>query len=320
MSAESDVRIRASSAAERSVAELTFLLPVYNEEEAIGAVLRELLSLAADRYPGSEVLVVDDGSVDETISRARQVQGVRVLRHKSNRGYGAALKTGIRHAQNNLIVILDGDGTYSPSDAELLIDAYERGSADMIVGARTGSHAAIPLMRRPAKWGLNRLSAYVAGEPIPDANSGLRLFRTGLVEKFIPLLPDGFSFTTTLTLALITHGYLVEYVQISYADRQGKSKIRPIADTFGFLQLIVRLGLFFAPLRVFLPISGLLLLLATAWAFVSWQFLGRVADASTAVVLVAAIQVAVLSLLAELINGRLPRHDAQADVARREED
>lgn len=288
---------------------LTVLIPVYNEERAIGQVADELTAQARNLERAVQVLVIDDGSSDQTAARAEAVDGIRVLAHHGNRGYGAALKTGVQHAEHDLVLILDGDGTYSPADLQSLLDTYVRGEADMVIGARVGSEASIPWLRRPAKWAINRLASYVAGERIPDVNSGMRIFPVSLAKQFMPLLPDGFSFTTTLTLAFLTHGYLVDYVTIEYAERKGRSKIRPIADTLGFIQLIMRLALFFAPLKVFLPLATGLLALAAAWAAATWYLFGRMADASTAVIAMASVQVAVLGLLAELINARLPRQD-----------
>lgn len=288
---------------------LSVLIPVYNEEKAIGQVAEELNAQVRQMERSVQVLVIDDGSSDQTAARAMAVDGVRVLTHQGNRGYGAALKTGIQHAEHDLVLILDGDGTYSPADLRLLLDTFSRGEADMVIGARTGPGASVPWLRRPAKWAINRLASYVAGERIPDVNSGMRIFPAPLARQFMPLLPDGFSFTTTLTLAFLTHGYLVDYVEIEYADRKGRSKIRPIADTLGFVQLITRLALFFAPLKVFLPLASGLLALAAVWAGATWLLFGRMADASTAVIAMASVQVAVLGLLAELINARLPRRD-----------
>ncbi len=288
---------------------LTILIPVYNEERAIGQVAEELTAQVPEIEFAIQVLVVDDGSSDQTAARAGAVDGVQVLTHQGNRGYGAALKTGIQHAKYDLVLILDGDGTYSPADVQLLLDSFGKGDADMVIGARVGSGASIPWLRRPAKWAINRLASYVAGERIPDVNSGMRIFSASLARSFMPLLPDGFSFTTTLTLAHLTHGYLVNFEPIQYAERMGRSKIRPIADTLGFIQLILRLALFFAPLKVFLPMAAGLLALAAGWAAATWFLFGRMADASTAVIAMASVQVAVLGLLAELINARLPRQD-----------
>jgi glycosyltransferase involved in cell wall biosynthesis len=289
--------------------QLTILVPVYNEENAIESVIQRIKSMAAGLAVDSEILIVDDGSTDNTLSKIQAHDGFQLLHHRENRGYGAALKTGVRHAEGELILILDGDGTYPPEEAPALMDRYQHGVADMVVGARVGPEAAIPLVRRPAKGFINWLGSLVAGERIPDINSGLRLFRREIALEFFDLLPNGFSFTTTITLGMIQNGYLVEYVPITYHKRKGISKIRPVADTMGFIQLILRVALYFQPLKIFLPISLILLALAGAWAWISDRYLGGIADASTAVMIMSALQVAVVGLLAELINARLPNRD-----------
>ena len=151
------------------------------------------------------------------------------------------------------VVITDSDGTYPndriPELAAMMTDW------DMVVGARTGDEVRVPLVRRPAKWALNMLANVLVETRIPDLNSGLRVFRREVVLRFLPILPNGFSFTTTITLAMLSEGYRVTFVPIDYYARQGRSKIRPVYDTLNFLQLIVRTVLYFNPLRVFLPLS-----------------------------------------------------------------
>lgn len=178
----------------------------------------------------------------------------------------------------------------------------------MVVGARTGENVAIPLVRRPAKWAIGRLANYVAGEKIPDLNSGLRVFRREIALRMFGLLPNAFSFTTTITLAMLTNNYLVNYVPIDYFARVGQSKIRPVQDTLNFVQLVWRIALYFAPLKLFLPLSGLLLLLAVGWALFTLLVLDQLADVSTLVIVMTAFQVAVIGMLAELINKRLPNY------------
>ncbi len=288
---------------------LTILVPVFNEAQAVGGVIRSVLGLLPQLDSSVEVLIVDDGSMDGTVEAVQEIEGIRLLRHRFNRGYGAALKTGIRHAASDLILIMDADGTYPAPEIPGLLGSYRRGEADMMVGSRVGPDAAIPVLRRPAKWAINRLASLIAGEHIPDVNSGMRVFRRSVALQFFDLLPDGFSFTTTITLAMISNGYLVDYHPIEYLKRTGTSKIRPVNDTMGFIQLILRIALYFAPLKIFLPVSAFFLLLAAAWAAFTGLVLGQVADASTAAIAMGAVQVAVVGLLAELINVRMPSRD-----------
>jgi glycosyltransferase involved in cell wall biosynthesis len=287
---------------------VTVVVPAYNEERGIGPVLSQLHHVMAASRLSYEVIVVDDGSQDRTAELAEGSDGVAVLRHRANRGYGAALKTGIRHAHFDLICITDADGTYPNERIPALVEELVQNGCDMVVGARTGDRVAIPLVRRPAKWVIGWLANFVTGEAIPDLNSGLRVFRKEAALRFFSMVPDGFSFTATITVAMLTNGFLVNYVPINYGARIGRSKIRPVQDTLNFIQLVLRIALYFAPLKIFLPLSGLLMLLALAWALFSRFALGQLADVSTLVIVMTAIQVAVIGMLAELIKGRLPNY------------
>ena len=181
---------------------------------------------------------------------------------------GVDSQTGLTHATGDWIVIMDADLTYPPERIpELLARLNE---ADMVVGARTGESVKIPWVRKPAKWMLTQLANRVAGEKIPDLNSGLRAFRKEIAMRYLHLFPDGFSFTTTITLASLCDGLRVEFVPIDYTKRSGKSKIRPLRDTFNFLVLIIRMAAYFEPLRVFLPaafLSGFVSIVMLAFYF-----------------------------------------------------
>jgi glycosyltransferase involved in cell wall biosynthesis len=282
---------------------LSIVVPAYNEAASIGPVLAGIQRAMDESRLDYEILVIDDGSQDDTRAAA-EATGVRVLTHAENRGYGAALKTGIRHAHYDLIAITDADGTYPNEQLPHLARLALEESYDMVVGARTGPEVHIPFLRRPAKWALNRLANYLARTDIPDLNSGLRVFRKEVIEEFRRYLPSTFSFTTTLTLALLTNDYSVRYVPISYHKRVGRSKINPIKDTVRFTGLIVRTVMYFAPLRVFLPLSGLLLLLALAVLVGSLLFTEKIMDVTVIVITMTALQIAVVALVADLIEKR----------------
>jgi len=292
---------------------VSIIIPAYNEEQAIGLVLEQLLRVMDEDGIPYEVIVVDDGSEDATAGVAEQYEGVTVLRRGGNRGYGAALKTGIRHARYELVCIIDADGTYPNEQIPKLVGCLLEKGLDMVVGARIGEQVAIPLMRRPAKWVIGFMANLMSSSRIPDLNSGLRVFRREITQKFFALLPDGFSFTTTITLAMLSNGFLVEYVPINYHQRVGISKIRPVRDTINFLNLVFRIALYFAPLKIFLPLSGFLFCLAIAWGFFSKFALGELADTSTVVIAMSAVQVGVIGLLAESINQRLPGLGKEVD-------
>lgn len=300
---------------------VSIVIPAYNEVDGIRPVLDELAEVLAASGLDAEVIVVDDGSQDGTAELLREQSGITLLRHKRNKGYGAALKTGIRHARHELICITDADGTYPNHRIPGLVEHLVQGEYDMVVGARTGEDVNIPLIRRPAKWGIGQMANFVAGGDIPDINSGLRIFRRSVALNFFGILPDGFSFTTTITLGALTNSYLVDYVPINYQRRVGSSKIKPVQDTINFTRLIWRIALYFAPLRIFLPLCLLLLVLAAAWGTFTYYAFGSVADVSTMIIAMAGIQVGVIGLLAELINQRVPnlyhrdRHAERRDGA-----
>ncbi|HHF51969.1 MAG TPA: glycosyltransferase family 2 protein, partial [Candidatus Aminicenantes bacterium] len=233
--------------------EATIIIPSFNEEKGIRTVLESMKKFSSK----FEIIVVDDGSKDATSRIVNKFPGVKLIRHDVNKGYGAAIKTGVRQASSNIIIITDADATYPSQRIPDLLKKYREGNIDMVVGARTGENVKIPLIRKPAKWFIKKLADYLSGENIIDINSGLRLIRKDLISKFNRILPEGFSFTMTITLALLTNGYRVEYIPIDYHKREGKSKLRPLRDTYGFLKLIVRTVLYFQPLKVFMPLSFL---------------------------------------------------------------
>lgn len=280
---------------------ITVLIPAYNEEDGLGGVLDGLQELMRTRKIDAEIIVIDDGSTDNTALVAESRNGVRLIRHDSNRGYGSALKTGIRQAKHDFILIADADGTYPIEAIPALLECLDE--SDMVVGARTGQHIRIPLARRPAKWLLNRLANYLARREIPDLNSGLRVFRRELAERFFPLFPDGFSFTITITLAALTNDYRVRFVPVNYYKRTGQSSIRPSRDFFGFLGLIVRMTVYFNPLRIFLPVSTFLFLIGMVKGAVD-VYLHNSVGVGTGMMILVALLILCLGLLADLVIRR----------------
>ena len=236
---------------------ISIIIPAYNEQASIGGVLEGL----RDWRERAEIIVVDDCSTDRT-AEIVQAAGVRVLRHHHNKGYGAALKTGIRAAAGDIVVMMDADSEHSAAQIQNLLDHL--GDNDMVVGARgKGSHA--PLLRRPGKWLLSKVANYLAQTTIPDLNSGLRAFRRDVALRFLHILPNGFSFTTTLTLALFKEGYNTIYVPITTTPRVGTSTVNPIRDGINTLMLIIRIIALFDPVKVFLPTSIALFLIGAIY-------------------------------------------------------
>lgn len=284
------------------IEEASIIIPAYNEREGIVQVLESLQSLRKRLGNRWEIIIVDDGSTDGTSEIIRNAQDVVLIRHAFNRGYGAAIKTGIRHAKYNTLVISDADGTYPIQDIPRLLGRLSK--SEMVVGARGSNDSNIPPARRPAKWVLNKLANYLTGIKIPDLNSGFRAMKKDVVMRFIHLLPEGFSFTTTITLAMLTNDYVVEFVPIGYKMRSGRSKIRPIRDTLNFLQLIIRTVLYFDPLKIFLPISVFFFISSIAVFVLSYLFTPKVMDITTVILFISGVQILAIGMIADLIDKR----------------
>ncbi len=240
--------------------DVSVVIPAFNEEGGIAATVDSVHAVLSGTGRRFEILVVDDGSTDGTAAIAA-TKPCRLLRQPANRGYGATLKAGIAAARSDLIVITDADGTYPAEEIPRLLD--QAAGHDMVVGARTGESVETPLVRRPAKWFLGRLASFLAETKIPDLNSGLRVLHRAQVRRYARILPSGFSFTTTITLAILCNEGRVAWVPINYRKRVGTSKIRPV-DAWHFLLLILRAVVLFNPLRVFLPLGALLFLAGMA--------------------------------------------------------
>ena len=230
---------------------VSVIIPAYNEEAGVSEAVRTVRAVLEEAGIRHEILVVDDGSGDNTRNLARKA-GATVIRHRKNRGYGAALKTGIGLAKNDIIAIIDADGTYPAGYLPEIIEKMKE--ADMVVGARTGANVNVPLVRKPAKWFLTRLASYLTAESIPDLNSGLRAFRREVALQYFGILPDKFSFTTTITVAVLCDEFDVAFIPIEYHKRTGKSKIVP-RDFFSFTTMVLRLSMLFNPLKVFIPLA-----------------------------------------------------------------
>ena len=255
-----DSRLNVAAPATSAAVHLSVVIPAYNEELAIVETVAAVDQALSDLSTTYEIIVVDDGSTDRTAERAESTNA-RVVRCGENGGYGSALKRGIAEGHSELIAIIDADGTYPASDLITMVKTAEH--ADMVVGARNSNMTNVPFIRRPAKFMLNSLANYLAQKKIPDLNSGFRVFRRDVLTRFVPLLPMGFSFTTTITLCMICSGLRVVYVPIEYGRRIGNSKIR-FSDFFNFILLVLRAIVLFNPLRVFLPLGFALFLLGVA--------------------------------------------------------
>ena len=286
---------------------VSIIIPAYNEELAIQSVVAEILQVCREHDIPVEIVVVDDGSKDST-ARLAALAGARVLRHRSNRGYGAALKTGIAAASHDYVVITDADATYPARYIPQLVAELER--ADMVVGARIGPNVSIPLVRRPAKFVLNKVANYLTNARIPDLNSGLRAFRREVAVQYFPILPDQFSWSTTITLAMHCDKYAVTYLPIDYRPRTGHSKIVPW-DAGSFLVLILRTAMLFRPIRVFLPVVLFCLVYGIVKMSIDLTHQPNI-SASALLALMSALLILLIGMLADAIATRLGRLNPNA--------
>jgi len=244
-------------------ADTSVIVPALNEEGAIAEVVARLQSGG----PWHEIIVVDDGSTDATGERARAA-GAIVVRHPYNKGNGAAVKSGIRKATGDVVLIVDGDGQHRPADAARLVSGI--GEYELVVGARSAATQAT-LVRRFGNHLLNRLASYLTERNIPDLTSGFRAARRDCLLEFLHLLPNGFSTPATTTMSFIKAGYSVSFVPIEAEQRVGQSKIKLAKDGAKFFLILLKIITIFSPLRIFVPISviifalGFLYALRTIW-------------------------------------------------------
>lgn len=292
---------------DRSIKNISIVIPAFNEELAVREGIVELREMFAAGDIDAEIIVVDDGSKDNT-AREAKAAGARVIQHRSNRGYGASLKTGIIAASNDIIAITDADGTYPAKYLPEMLVELEH--ADMVVGSRTGADVNIPLTRRPAKWFLRVMANYVSNTKIPDLNSGLRVFRRDVAMQYFAILSDQFSFTTTITLAMLCDKYAVTYLPIDYRKRQGKSKIMPW-DAGSFAVLIMRVAMLFRPLRVFLPIAVLCIVYGVFKAGIDLTRDPNI-SASAIFAFVSALMMVLVGMLGDAVATRLGRFNQHA--------
>jgi glycosyltransferase involved in cell wall biosynthesis len=279
------------------------IIPVYNERGAIEDTVHRVQAICAG-VPGYdfEIICINDGSSDDTGEILARLSGITVITHEVNRGYGAALRTGLDYCSQEWIFITDADGTYPLQDLPGLLDVAA-GGVDMVVGARQGSGISASLPHQLARWILRKMVHGLTGVMVPDLNSGMRVFRRSLYQEFRHLLPMGFSFTTTLTVASLYSGRKVRYVPINYERRIGKSNIKPVKDFFGFSMLIVRLASYFDPLRFFLPAAFGLALLGVLRAIRDVIVVNQF-GALAVILLLTAFQVFVLGVIADVIVRR----------------
>jgi glycosyltransferase involved in cell wall biosynthesis len=273
--------------------DVTVVIPALNESGAIAGVVGQLQQSATWR----EILVIDDGSTDDTGARAAAA-GARVIRHPYRKGNGAAVKTGIRHATGDYVLIVDGDAQHQPSDAPRLVARL--GEYDLVIGARSGRTQA-GLARRLGNATLNWLASFLTGHRIPDLTSGFRAARREGLLEFLHLLPNGFSTPTTTTLAFLKAGYNVAFEPVEARPRVGTSKIRFSRDGVKFFLIVLRIVTIFSPLRLFLPVAALSFAIGSAYG--AWNVVTQAKIANASVILILfAVMLFFVGLISEQIS------------------
>jgi glycosyltransferase involved in cell wall biosynthesis len=273
---------------------ISVIIPAKNE----AANLQKLLPVLTQTLPGAEIIVVNDGSTDNTESLCREL-GVIVVTHPYSKGNGASIKTGARTASRDILVTMDGDGQHKPADVLRLLERFGQGY-DMVVGARDASGQASK-GRLVANTFYNRLSSWISEHHIKDLTSGMRVVKRGRFMQFLYLLPNGFSYPTTITMAFFRAGYSVSYLDIDVGKREGKSHINLVRDGFRFFIIIFKIGTLYSPLKLFMPISGgffLLGILYYLYTFISFHTFTNM----SAVLFITAIIVFLIGLVSEQVT------------------
>ena len=273
---------------------LSIVIPAKNE----AAVIAGLVAAARAEYPKAEIIVVDDGSSDDTAAAAESA-GATVIRHPESLGNGAAIKSGARVAVGDILAFMDGDGQHDPREFAQLLEKLEQGY-DMAIGAReSSSHANVG--RQFANSLYNRMASLISGRRIPDLTSGFRVVRRPLFNKFLYLLPNGFSYPTTITMAFLRSGFPVCFETVKVADRTGDSHIRPVRDGVRFLAIIFKIATLYSPLKVFLPISAAFF--ATGLSYYAYTYFtsGRLTNMSV-LIFSASVIIFLIGLISEQIT------------------
>ncbi|MBN2190392.1 MAG: glycosyltransferase family 2 protein [Candidatus Aureabacteria bacterium] len=276
---------------------ITILIPVYNEKDALPRVIDNLKDVLKKSGRQGDILVVDDGSTDDSAAIAES-KGAKVIRHEKNLGTGAARTTGVKASENEIIVMIDGDCTY-PEEAIPDMVAM-MGKSDMVIGSRRAEKGTLKILRTPAKMFIKKLAEYLVNDKIPDLNSGLRVLKKSLVLKYLKYLPSTHSWVSTITLVLLSKGYKVGYFPIEYHPRVGRSTFHPLKDSYNYLSLVIRTIMYFNPLRFFLPISTFIFLAGVVKSLVDFAYTHSVQE-SDIIIFSTAVIVFAIGLLADLI-------------------
>jgi glycosyltransferase involved in cell wall biosynthesis len=277
--------------------DITVIIPVYREEKVIGGVIEKVRRIMDATGQSHEIIVVDDGSDDETAAAANKA-GARVISHPYNIGNGAAVKTGIRQSKGKILIMMDGDGQHNPEDIPRLLAKVDQ--YDMVVGARTDDSES-HLHRDMANGFYNLFASYICKRKIPDLTSGFRAIKAHIARQFVSLLPNTFSYPTTITMAVLRSGYSLTYVPIKANRRVGKSKIKLIRDGSRFFLIIVKIATLFSPMRVFLPVSAVMFFTGIGYGVFKILFMGGRYGPTSAMLMTMAVVVFMVGLVSEQI-------------------
>ena len=285
---------------------LSIIIPAKNESAGLGLFLESLRG----KYPDAEVIVVDDGSSDRTSDFALAT-GCRVVRHPYSKGNGAAIKTGARNANGDILVFMDGDGQHRPEDIPRLLAKLDEGY-DMVVGARASRKSQAGFHRAAANGFYNRFASWMTGQDVLDLTSGFRVAKANLFKRFLYLLPNGFSYPTTITMAFFRSGYSVGYESIEVDKRSGRSHIRLVRDGIRFLLIIFKIGTLFSPLKLFAPIALFHALLGVGYYAFTFLTQHRLSS-MTVFLLTAAVTIFMIGLVSEQITALVYQHSSDEE-------
>jgi len=297
------------------ITEVSIIIPVFNEEKTIRLLLENITDVMTSLKKSFEIIVVNDGSTDQTVANA-SLPEVILINHPYNIGNGAAVKSGIRHAKGQSIIMMDGDGQHDPDDIPMFLEKLS--TFDMVVGARTGKSDRSK-HRTLANYIYNILASYICGQRIKDLTSGYRAIKSGIARRFLYLLPNTFSYPTTITLATIRAGHSLTYIPINARARAGKSKIRIFRDGIRFFGIIVKVATLFSPFKIFLPVSAFMFFLGLAYGvFRIFALDGRYGPTS-AMLMTMSVVVFMVGLVSEQVaqlrfdRSELIHHDTEGE-------
>ena len=283
-----------------SAIKYSMIIPVRNEEEVIDEVINDVKKALKTLESSYEIIVIDNVSTDKTVDIVKKHGDVRLIKHESDKGYGGSIKEGVKVAKSDNIITIDGDGTYPAEDIPKLVSYI--GQYDLVSGARVGKEVSISLIRRIGKFFHHRLINFLAGERIPDMNSGLRVFKKDVFLRYYHLYPSTFSISTTFLLACLLNDHSVKFVNIKYFPRKGRSKIKIFQDGINFLLLILRSVTYFNPLKIFIPLSIFFFVAALFIAFFSMFYLDKFLDVTTILLLITSVLIFLFGLFADAIS------------------